>query len=242
MKVTAYTDIGCRHETNQDCYKAGRLSDDTYWVVLCDGMGGVAAGGEASIIAVNYLEEAICESLLDIVSLNDIKDFMIDTIKRCNNVVYTLSRDKDDKITMGTTVVMAIVRNGLAQIVHAGDSRAYHITKKVIKQITHDHSVVQNLLDSKKITEQQARNHPNKNIITSAIGVEATIMLDFNEVKLRKGEMLLICTDGLSNMVSDEDIHEMVKTSDFYKSAETLVKRAVSEGGFDNITAVVLCE
>jgi len=242
LKITAATDVGCRSKQNQDCYKAGRLSDDTYWAVLCDGMGGVSAGGEASFVAVNYIEDAITESLTEITSSSDVKDFMIDTVQRCNSVVYTLSRDENNRITMGTTIVLAIVRNGVVQIVHAGDSRAYSISKRVIKQITRDHSVVQELLDSGKITPQQAKNHPNKNIITSALGVEEKLKTDFNEFRIRKGDILLICTDGLYNMVSEEDIVNIVKENDFYRSADALIKRAVDEGGFDNITAILLLE
>lgn len=239
MKITASTDVGKRHEQNQDCYKAGRLSDDTYWMVLCDGMGGVSAGGEASYVAVNCLEQAVNETLLDLISLDDIRKFMERSLTRCNTMIYDLSNDAGNAITMGTTVVMAVVRSGIAQIVHAGDSRAYHISKRQMQQITHDHSVVQELLDTGKITEQQARNHPNKNIITRALGVEANIELDYNELSLAKGDMLLLCSDGLSNMVEDDEILKIVRDSDFYRAADNLVKRAVAYGGFDNVTALL---
>ncbi|MEG1757641.1 MAG: serine/threonine-protein phosphatase, partial [Oscillospiraceae bacterium] len=120
-----------------------------------------------------------------------------------------------------------------------GDSRAYIVGRK-IKQVTHDHSVVQELLDSKKITSEQARNHPNKNIITSALGVEDSIRVDYNEQHISKGDSLLICTDGLSNMITDEDIMQVVQECDFYKTADILVKMAREAGGYDNITAVLL--
>lgn len=240
MRITASTDVGMRHEKNQDCYKAGRLSDDSYWAVLCDGMGGVSSGGEASFIAVNYLEQAIDEALLDLQSEQSVKEFILNAVARCNKLIYDLSADEGNSLTMGTTVVVAIVRNNFAQIVHAGDSRAYHLTRRSIEQLTVDHSVVQELLESGKITEQQARNHPNKNIITSALGVEPEIRIDYNEVKLAKGDMLLLCTDGLSNMMEDSEIANVVKGADFYRAAEGLVKRAVDLGGFDNVTALLL--
>lgn len=240
MRITASTDAGMRHDKNQDCYKAGRLSDDSYWMVLCDGMGGVSSGGEASFIAVNCLEQAISDALLDLQNEQSVKEFMLGAVARCNRLIHDLSADEGNSLTMGTTVVMAIVRNGIAQIVHAGDSRAYRLTKRSIEQLTIDHSVVQELLESGKITEQQARNHPNKNIITSALGVDSEIRIDYNETKLVKGDVLLLCTDGLSNMMEDSEIVNVVKSTEFYRTAENLVKRAVDLGGFDNVTAIVL--
>ena len=239
MRITAGTDVGMRHEQNQDCYKMGRLGDDTYWMALCDGMGGVSSGGEASFIAVNYIEQAIDEALIDLSGEEKVKEFMLASVRRCNSAIYELTNSEDVSLTMGTTVVAAVIRNSVAQIVHAGDSRAYLVSKKGITQLTTDHSVVQELLESGKISEQQARNHPNKNIITSALGTEAEIRIDYNEVKLAKGDVLLLCTDGLSNMVDDSEIARIIKESSFYRGAENLVKRAVELGGFDNVTALL---
>ena len=239
MRINASTDVGLRHEQNQDCYKVGRLSDDSYWMILCDGMGGVSSGGEASFITVNYLEQIVKDMLIDIVGDEQIKKFMLESIKRSNKMIYDLAYDMQSMLSMGTTIVMAIVRNATAYIVHAGDSRAYHLSKRNITQLTVDHSVVQELLQSGKITEQQAKNHPNRNIITSALGIEPDLKLDYNEVKLSKGDYLLLCTDGLSNMVDDYAILDIVRDSEFFSSAENLVKNALDRGGFDNVTAIL---
>ena len=241
MRITASTDAGMRHEQNQDCYKSGRLGDDTYWMALCDGMGGVSSGGEASFIAVNYIEQAVDDALIDISGESKVREFMLNTLNRCNKTIFELTNEGKTSLTMGTTIVLAIIRNGFAQIAHAGDSRAYVISKKGVAQLTTDHSVVQELLESGKISELQARNHPNKNIITSALGIEAEIRIDYNEVKLSKGDMLLLCTDGLSNMVEDSEMAAIVRNSDFYRTADNLVKRAVELGGFDNVTALLFC-
>ena len=165
---------------------------------------------------------------------------MLDYAERCNTMILEESQEPDRHITMGTTLVMAVVRGNDAQIVHAGDSRAYVLQRNSLKQITKDHSIVQELLDCGKITEEQAQNHPNKNIITSALGVDANTKIDYNEVKLGKGEVLLACTDGLSNMISDTDIAAIINDVDFYNAAERLVEKAVEAGGYDNVTAIVL--
>lgn len=239
MKITAKTDVGCVYEDNQDFYVAGRLSDDSYWVVLCDGMGGVADGGRASRMAGEFFKTEIELRLLDLITPETIKGFMLDAVKRCNLKVHSEGATSEGAM-MGTTVVMAIVRSNVVYVVHAGDSRAYHIQKRSIKQITRDHSIVQELLDAGKITPEQATNHPNKNIITSAVGIEDEIRIDVNEQKLSRGDMLLICSDGLSNMLSNDELLAIAKDNDFYKTADLMVERAVEAGGFDNITAVVL--
>ena len=240
MKITASTDLGCKHSENQDFYRAGRLADDTYWIVLCDGMGGVTDGGAASKMAGEYLQEQIQKNVVDLPTPESVKDFMLDAVRRCNRKIYTYSQEREAAITMGTTVVMAIVRQNLVQLVHAGDSRAYLIARGVVKLLTKDHSIVQELLDGGKITPEQALNHPNKNIITSALGVDADTKVDYDEARFGKGDTLMLCSDCLSNMVSESKMLEIVRDETFYRTAEKLVKRAVDAGGYDNITAVVL--
>ncbi len=239
--MTACTDIGCKHRENQDFYRAGRLSDDSYWIVLCDGMGGVAEGGRASRMAGEFLQREIQKQVTDLLTPEAVQAFMLDAARRCNTRIYETSHENGNTaVTMGTTLVMAIVRDGLAQIVHAGDSRAYLIEKNSIKLLTKDHSIVQELLDSGKITADQATSHPNKNIITSALGVDVETQIDYDEHKFAKGDVLLLCTDGLSNMISDTRLLEIMTDNEFYRAADKLVQCAVQAGGYDNITAVIL--
>ncbi len=241
MIVTAFTDPGLRHGENQDFYLAGRLSDDTYWAVLCDGMGGGTDGGEASRIAAETFGCAVCERVPDILSDEGIKDFIIETANRCNSLIYERSKNSSENpVMMGTTIVCVIVRGGVAHIASSGDSRAYHINRSGIRQITKDHSIVQELLDCGKITAEQARNHPNKNIITSALGVDEVLRIDSYEVRLFKDDALLLCSDGLSNMLTHAEIEKIVRDEDFYACAEAMVKKSVEAGGYDNITAIVL--
>lgn len=241
MKITASTDLGCKHTENQDFYRAGRLSDDSYWIVLCDGMGGVAEGGRASRMAGEFMQREIEQKVPDLLTPQAIKEFLLQSARRCNDLIYQASHESGtSKITMGTTIVAAIVRDGLAQLIHAGDSRAYIVQRTGIKQLTKDHSIVQELLDSGRITAEQAANHPNKNIITSALGVDTETRIDYDEHKFTKGDVLILCSDGLSNMLSDARLYEIVTDNEFYRIADKLVQSAVQAGGYDNITAVVL--
>ncbi len=238
MKLTGKTDIGCRYKQNQDRFKAGRLADDTYFAILCDGMGGTSKGAEASEIAVDYIEQQIKTKLCDITDPEDVEEFLFTTLEDGNKKIFALGQSEN--ITMGTTAILLIVRNNLAQFVHAGDSRVYLATKKKLRQLTKDHSMVQDMLDSGKITEQQAQNHPNKNIITSALGVDFNLRVDYNEIKLKNTDVVMLCSDGLSNMVSDPEMAEIITKNEFYSTADLLIEKAIVHGGLDNITAILL--
>ncbi|MFU2519032.1 MAG: protein phosphatase 2C domain-containing protein, partial [Clostridiales bacterium] len=154
--------------------------------------------------------------------------------------VFDMSESKHELKGMGTTVVCAIVKDGQAYIAHAGDSRAYILKNGKIFQITTDHSMVQDLLDKGKITSEQALNHPNKNIITRAVGVDKNIEIDFDQIDLDDDTTLLLCTDGLSNYVSDSEILELTSDKKHYAFADRLVNKANENGGGDNITVVVI--
>ena len=240
MRLIANTHPGCKLEENQDHYRGGRLAGDTHWMVLCDGMGGTDSGGEASRMAVAFLAENIERKIPDLSDEEEIKNFLLECASRCSRLILERGENQDHPVVMGTTLVMAVVRGGLAQIVHAGDSRAYVLQKGNLRQVTHDHSVVQELLDSGKITPEQAANHPNKNIITSALGVDAFAKTDYNEIRLGKGDMLLLCSDGLTNMIKDTEIAWILRETEFYHITTRLIERAVEAGGYDNITAAVL--
>jgi len=240
LRITGSTHPGCRHDENQDSFRGGRLSDDSYWIVLCDGMGGASSGGMASEMAVDYLTRSIQQNVPEMETADEVRTFLLDAAARCNDLILTQSQSPEIPVTMGTTVVITIIRGGLCQVVHAGDSRAYLLARDSMRQLTHDHSIVQELLDCGKITPEQAYNHPNKNIITSALCVDANTQIDYNESPIGKGDILLVCTDGLTNMVREEVIAPMLRDADFFRTADRLVEKAIEAGGFDNITAVVL--
>ena len=239
MNITGFTDIGLKYEVNQDCYRAGRVNDSLYWLVLCDGMGGLAFGERASRIVAETVGKIMSTGLSGISSSAELGDFITGALRKANQELLKEQRNFSGNVMMGTTAVVCVARNREAVIGHCGDSRAYLLQRKVLTQITKDHSVVQEPLDSGKITEEQAMSHPNKNIITNALGVERGLKVDIDQVHLRKGDMILLCTDGLSNILSAEEISDILQNSEFFSSAEALVKRALDEGAYDNVTAMV---
>lgn len=239
MNITGFTDIGLKYEVNQDCYRAGRVNESLYWLVLCDGMGGLAFGERASRLVAETVGRILSSELSGISSSAELGDIITGALKSANQELLKEQQNLKGNVMMGTTAVVCVARNRDAVIGHCGDSRAYLLQRKVLTQITKDHSVVQELLDSGKITEQQALNHPNRNIITNALGVERGLKVDIDHVHLRKGDMILMCTDGLSNILTTEEMSDVLLNSEFFSSAEALVKRALEEGAYDNVTAMV---
>ena len=238
MKLCGASNVGKVRKENQDCYKAGRSTDGSFWMILCDGMGGVKSGGLASHSVVDTIEKRFTESIPSLIDDQAIKSFIISTIKKCNEELYKKSI-VDKQITMGTTIEAAIIRDNNVQYLHCGDSRIYHISKKHVVQLTKDHSMVQELVDSGRITPDEARTHPNKNIITHALGIEQNTKLDYNSLRMAKGDLLLMCSDGLSNLVLDDEIADIILKTDFYSAPESLINKALERGGTDNITAVI---
>ena len=141
---------------------------------------------------------------------------------------------------MGTTVVLALVRGNKAFVVHAGDSRAYHLTREGISQVTKDHTVVQYLLETGELTKEEVKNHPKKHLITRALGVEENVDADYNEFEVSVGDKLVLCTDGLTNMVSETEIQHIVAQNAAADAADALVELANERGGNDNITVVII--
>ncbi len=165
---------------------------------------------------------------------------MLDSaLTAANMEVYDMAEADPELRGMGTTVVCAIVKNGYAFIAHAGDSRAY-IYDGELRQITTDHSYVQTLVDIGKITKEEAEHHPNKNKITRAIGAEKMIDIDFDEIELNDEDVLILCTDGLSNYVSSDEMISEVQDGKYYAFADRLVKKANYNGGGDNVTVVAI--
>lgn len=240
MKIVAKTDKGFVRDSNQDAYAVGEFSDEVVWAVVCDGMGGAAGGNIASALAVKVISDKINASYRDNMRDVSIKNMLDSALTAANIEVYDMADAKPNLRGMGTTVVCAIVRDNQAYIAHAGDSRAYVLSNDGINQITTDHSMVQDLLSRGKITDEEAEHHPNKNIITRAVGVDKVIDIDFDQIDLDDDCTLLLCTDGLSNYVSREEIVELMSDGKHYAFADRLVQKANENGGGDNITVVVI--
>lgn len=240
MQVYSQTDIGLRRSSNQDYCETGYFPDEAVWAIVCDGMGGANGGSTASRIASENIAETFRSGYRPELDEDGIRVLMELAVTYANKAVYEMAHHVPGLEGMGTTVVCAIVRDGRAHIVHAGDSRAYICTDDNVRQITTDHSVVQELVDAGEITPEQARRHPNRNMITRALGTEPMLRTDYNVISIEKGSELVICTDGMSNYMSDETLLGFIRGHCCSELAGRLIEHAKEQGGSDNITVAVV--
>lgn len=240
MRIFSKSDIGLVRSTNQDSFNADCFPGESAWAVVCDGMGGANGGDIASKIAVDEITKHINELYKENMDSLSVRSMLEEAVYSANKKVYQKALDNPDLKGMGTTVVLAFVVCDNLYIVYAGDSRAYIINKDESVQITTDHSIVQQMVKIGQITEVQAKEHPNKNIITRALGVAPEIKLDYIESKLNPGDSILICTDGLTNYVSSKTICEFYNQVPIEELADKLIFTAKDMGGSDNITVVVI--
>ncbi len=239
MRIFAKTDIGKVRSINQDAYAAKVLSNGTAFVVVCDGMGGASAGDVASKTSVEIISQYFLNAYSPNMSSDDILKLLNNAICSANIEVFTLSKNNEAYMGMGTTAVVAVATDDYVAVCNIGDSRAY-IVGDEIKQITRDHSVVQTLVESGKLSPEQARTHPEKNVITRALGVEESVLCDSYCVPLGENESVLLCTDGLSNLVDSNGILRIFKDNALDKITDLLINEANINGGRDNITAAVI--
>ncbi len=237
MKIFGATDTGLVRSSNQDSFLTGRFDSGTVWAVVCDGMGGALGGDVASKMAAELIAERIVGNYNDKMKPMSVSNLFESAINFANIKIYDRALADDSLKGMGTTVVAAILRDGEALISHSGDSRAY-IVGKGVRQVTTDHSIVQEMLDRGEITQDEAKHHPIKNFITRALGVKDRISVDFTTEKFEDNDVLLICTDGLSNMVDDLQIKE-IATDANEDNVKELINLANKNGGRDNITVVI---
>lgn len=242
MNIYSKTDIGLKREQNQDCVWSKMLTEGACAAVLCDGMGGETHGELASRMAVEIISKRIRENFSELMSRNTVRNLLITAVSAANSAVSDESARHSGAV-MGTTCVAAIVSGGMAYIVNVGDSRCYHLFSSddsdCIQQITRDHSHVQDLVDRGEITAEQARNHPDRSKITRAIGAESLVTPDYYEVELSEGEMLLLCSDGLSSYVDDMDILDICFENPAEDICGALIDRANASGGHDNISVAL---
>ncbi|MBP5415506.1 MAG: Stp1/IreP family PP2C-type Ser/Thr phosphatase [Lachnospiraceae bacterium] len=239
LKTFSITDIGKRRKLNQDYVytsemPVGHLAN---LFLVADGMGGHNAGDYASRYTIETIVDEISKS-------NDESPVFVleKAIKRANSLIRQKSEEETELNGMGTTVVAATIEGNKLCVANVGDSRLYIINNREIRQITRDHSLVEEMVRMGGLKREMARNHPDKNIITRAIGALNDVDVDFFEVRLNKGDTILMCSDGLSNMIEDEEIRMIMQGQrDIVEKAESLVKAANNNGGKDNI-AVVLVE
>lgn len=241
MKAFGITDIGQVRSVNQDTYAILPLSDEAGLSIVCDGMGGPGGGQIASEMAVRSITQDIKAHYHSPMEADEIKKMIADAVKRANAKVFKKSTTAEELAGMGTTMVLAIYGNGRAIVANIGDSRAYVVNGGSIAQVTKDHSIVQQMLDSGQISKFEARSHPKKNIITRALGVDLVCQADFFEVSLQKNDFLILCSDGLSNYVDENELaFELSVCDDPADALKKFVAMANARGGSDNITAVTV--
>ena len=240
MEIYSKTDIGKVRTSNQDAVMVKKVRENFVWTLVCDGMGGTNGGDIASRMAVKVIENYLNSSLSENDSSEDIKSKMYEAVNNANSMIFEKSKMDESLSRMGTTVVLCIAKGDTLQIVYAGDSRAYLIRDKDIVQLTKDHSVVQQMVDSGEITEQDAKNHPQKNIITRALGVNSSIDLDYIICEIEKDDIVLSCTDGLTNHLDKNKIYKICTENRISIVPSILVNEANLCGGNDNITAAIV--
>lgn len=239
MEFYSKTDIGKKRYSNQDAVAGGIISENLAWTVVCDGMGGASGGDVASSTATEKISE-IMSNLTESMTKEEMLKLMNDAVQSANSEIFNKAKNDETLHGMGTTVVLAVVSGKSLYVMHAGDSRAYLISKSGISQISVDHSVVQQMVDSGEITSKEARNHLQKNIITRALGIDSLVELDYNEKELEEGDMALICTDGLSNHLEDKEIYNISKNKSLKDIADALIDKCNKRGGKDNITVSLI--
>jgi len=239
MQISSKTDKGIKRMSNQDALYTEILSENYAFAIVCDGMGGANAGNVASSTATSVISSYIKRSFDRNMDVLGIATMLQNAVKTANIEIFDMAKQNPSLSGMGTTVVALVIKDDTAVVCNAGDSRAYLINNR-ITQITKDHSVVQTLLESGKLTPQEAKSHPEKNVITKALGVEEDIFCDCFEVYLKQGDNILLCSDGLTNFVETSQIFLTFKNKDISEVAGVLVDLANSNGGGDNVTAVAV--
>lgn len=243
LNVFSKTDIGKVRKVNQDAVKTEVISESLAWSVVCDGMGGQAGGDVASNMAVIMISKFLSDNLSELKTSDEIKSVIYEAVSSANDAIYLKSQKDKNLNSMGTTVIVCVVNSGRLYVAHMGDSRAYLISDHKISQITTDHSMVQEMLNNGKLTVEEARNHPQKNIITRALGIGSEINLEYNIIEsVKRGDIILSCTDGLTNTVQEQDIYNICKKcNDKGEAVDKLISAGNKNGGNDNITVSLIC-
>lgn len=237
MRIEAGTDVGLVRKINEDSYDVYECGDYAY-AVVADGMGGHLAGEVASAMAVEKIREYITKNLTPELDRFQAKELLCCAFRYANSEIFEYSQSNESVMGMGTTTTLVMLRGGWLMYAHVGDSRAYTLDKDM-KQITRDHSYVQELVKLGMITPEEARTHPNRNQITRAMGVEPAVKVD-SGVERYTGQRVLLCSDGLFGELEDGEIESIASKAEPADAVEKLIELAKERGGRDNITVVII--
>lgn len=242
MKAWGLTDLGCIRAQNQDTFLIEKLDRQTLLCVVCDGMGGAKSGNIASTLAADVFVQEVKQTWTGDTNQNSVDQMLKNAVKLANFTVYDQSQQFEEFTGMGTTLVAVLISGGWATIVNVGDSRAYLIDRSGIHQVTVDHSVVQLMVSRGEITPEQAKTYPGKSLITRAIGTETMVICDLFHKKVSRGDYFLLCSDGLSNLMDDQEIlFEVAHGQDKSKCCQRLLDIAKNRGAPDNVTSILVC-
>lgn len=240
MNIWQITDTGLVRQTNQDTCGVLEIAGMTLCVV-CDGMGGTAGGQVASQMAVETFQTYMQTHVKPLMDLDDLEKIGKDGVAAANEAIFQAAQASETYCNMGTTLVAAMVHSSGAVIWNVGDSRAYHVSRDGIYQVTKDHSLVETLVASGELTQEEARVHPKRNYITRALGPDAFVLCDGYKPSLLPGEYLLLCTDGLDKTVDDQELlFEIIHGEPINSCLDRLLAIAKDRGAPDNVTAVLV--
>ena len=241
MQTWGLSDPGSVREQNQDTFVIQELSEVSILAVVCDGMGGARSGDVASRLAMEKFSEEVLLRWQEDLSEERVYEILRSGVALANAAVYEKANSGEEYSGMGTTLVAAVVSQREAYIINVGDSRAYHVNNSGIAQVTTDHSFVQMMVHCGELTPEEAKNHPRKNLITRAIGTETKVEGDVYRVELEETDCLALCSDGLSNVLADQEIlFEIVHGETRDDCCQRLLKIAKTRGAPDNVTVVVV--
>ncbi len=240
MEAFAKTDVGKARDMNQDYYYISPENEELKLYILADGMGGYKGGEVASKLATistkNYIESNFENTIKD---KEEILNLIKNSMEYANMVVYEKSKEDEELESMGTTLEVCLIYNNKVYLGHVGDSRIYRIRKDIIRKLTTDHSYVEKLVKDGTITKEEAVNHPKKNMLTKALGCTAFVEPDVTVKGFIKDDIILMCSDGLTNMIKEQEIYNIIK-NDYKIAVQKLVEQANENGGYDNITAIII--
>ena len=241
MQSGGLSDPGCVRKQNQDSYHIEQIDKNTLLGIVCDGMGGAKSGNIASTLAVDVFVQEIRRCYKSSMDQEKIDQMLMSAAKLANFTVYDQSLQIEEFDGMGTTLVAVLIKGKKATVINVGDSRAYGIDADGNHQITKDHSLVQMMVDRGELTPERAKTYPGKNFITRAIGTEPIIISDLFHRNLAKGDFILLCSDGLSNMMDDQEIlFEVVHGVNKQHCCQRLLNIAQNRGAPDNVTSVLI--
>ncbi len=242
MKSYIMTDVGLKRSSNQDAFCKGVTSSGIEFAVLCDGMGGHRGGNVAAEVAVRSFYELLSHRLKAPVRTKDVKSILSGTVARVSLLIADIAAKNPDFAGMGSTVVLTVRFGKKMAVAHVGDSRAYLYRNGKLIRLTKDHSLVQEMIDRGEITPEEGETHPHRNVITRSLGYTEDSAPEILFTDVKPGDLFLLCTDGLTVTVNDNDLQALLSALPQTDPASQLVSEALARGGPDNVTVGILLE